>query len=684
MSAEYAIEIAAGMPAGDVTNAQLDTMIQGLTGAGKGADFFQVAMKQVSASLDAAKAASAAASASLADGNAQYRELEKAANMAAKAVEKAGTKGVIDPKLSAESARADAALQGYAATLRSLEQNAAAATKSEAAFATQLANVKKLAGHVDKSLAGSAEATEKLRGGLASVPGPVGKIGSSLLAPIQGFQKLSAEMGAGNAAMLLTATAALGAVVAIVALTVALVAGTIAIAAWAVGLADANRNAKLTKEAAEALVPGLVEMRADFAALAKDTGASDAQMRGWVKQLDAAKVKAEDLPDALRAVALSSAALGQEGVSEYFDQLKAAKGAVSDLSATVNSKLGGIVAKQMRGLDAQAVTFKKNIGSLFGGLNIEPVLAGLERLVGLFDENTAAGQTIKFLFESVFQPLIDQADRAALVIEAFALGFLIGMTKVFIALKPAIKAVSDFFGFEDTALTDLLDIATKAGEYAAMVFVGFVAALAAIGVVVGVVIAAVVGIQVAIYAMIAALVAAVIYVDTAFINAFQAVWTFLSGLPAKMVTMGSDLIMGLVNGITGSASAVVAAITGAVGGAITSAKKLLGIASPSKVFAEIGGYTGEGFAGGVEDSAPEAQAAMTNMVDPAPAAAKAGEGAPAGGGASGGKPSVHIENLYLAGAKASKAETLSLSEALTRLIQGDAAALGSDPEPATT
>ncbi len=682
MSVEYAIEIASSMPAGEVTNAQLDTMIQGLTGAGKGADFFQVAMKQVSASLDAAKAASTAANASLAEGNAQYRELEKAANMAAKAVEKAGAKGVIDPKLSADSARADAALQGYAQTLKSLEQNASAATKAEAGFARQLENVRKLSSHTDKTLAAAAESTEKLRGGLASIPGPVGKIGSSLLAPVQGFQKLSASMGAGNAAMLLTATAAAGAVVGIVALTVALVAGTIAVAAWAVGLADAGRNAKLTKEAAEALVPGLVELRGDFAALGKETGASDAQMRGWVKQLDAAKVKAEDLPDALRAVALSSAALGQEGVSEYFDQLKAAKGAVSDLSATVNSKLGGIVAKQMRGLDGQATAFKKNIGSLFGGLNIEPVLAGLERLGALFDQNTAAGQTIKFLFESIFQPLIDQADRAALVIEAFALGFLIGMTKVYIALKPAIKAVSEFFGFKDTSLTDLLDVATKAGEYAAYIFVGFVAALAAVGAVIALVVGPLIAMQVAIWGMVAAIVAGVVYVDGLFIDAFNAVLDFLGGLNAKMVQLGTDLIMGLVNGITGAAGFVKDAVSNAVNSAIKSAKDLLGIASPSKVFAQIGAYTGEGFAGGVEDSAPEAQAAMTNMVDPAPAAAKAGASAPAEGGSSGGA-SVHIENLWLAGAKASKAETLSLSEALTRLIQGDAAALGGgDPEPA--
>jgi hypothetical protein len=670
------------MPEGEATNAELDALIANLTGAGKGADFFQTALKQVSSQLGQAKAAAAAAQGALAEGNAQYRELEKAANLAAKAVEKAGAKGVIDPKLSAESARADAALQSYAQTLKSLEQDAAAATKSEAAFATQLANVKKLAGHVDKSFNSNAETLGKLQGSLGAVGGPLGALGQKIVGPVKGFQELSGAIGASNAAMLLGAAAVVGVIAAFVALAAAVVAGTIAIAAWAVGLADAARSAKLTKEAAEALVPGLVEMRQDFAALNKATGASDAQMRGWVKQLDAAKVKAEDLPDALRAVALSSAALGQEGVSEYFEQLKDAKGAVSDLSATVNSKLGPIVAKQMRGLDAQAAAFKKNISSLFGGLNIEPVLAGLERLGALFDQNTAAGETIKFLFESVFQPLIDQADRAALVIEAFALGFLIGMTKVYIAIKPAIKAVSEFFGFEDTSLSDLLAVATKAGEYAAYIFLGFVAAIAAVAAIIGVVVAISIAWTAAIYGAIAAVVYFSVQLISGVIGAFEAVKTYLSEI--DLAETGAQILQGLANGITGAAGFVKDAVSNAVKAAIKSAKDLLGIASPSKVFAEIGGYTGEGFAGGVEAAAPDAQAAMTDMVDPAPAAAKSKQGAAAEGGSSGGAPTVHIENLYLAGAKASKAETLSLSEALTRLIQGDAAALGGgDPEPAT-
>ncbi len=98
-----------------------------------------------------------------------------------------------------------------------------------------------------------------------------------------------------------------------------------------------------------------------------------------------------------------------------------------------------------------------------------------QTLVGLFDKYSAAGGTMKFLFEEIFQPLINQAEKAAYVVEAFALGFLIGLTKVYIEIKPLIRTISDLFGFEDTSLTDTLNFVTIAAKSAAYVFAGFVA-----------------------------------------------------------------------------------------------------------------------------------------------------------------------------------------------------------------
>ena len=76
----------------------------------------------------------------------------------------------------------------------------------------------------------------------------------------------------------------------------------------------------------------------------------------------------------------------------------------------------------------------------------------------------------------------------------------------------------------------------------------------------------------------------------------------LTSLPGRIVSVGSDIIQGLVNGITGAAGSVVDAIGGVVNDAIGWAKGLLGIASPSKVFKEIGDFTMQGFEEGINDS----------------------------------------------------------------------------------
>lgn len=95
----------------------------------------------------------------------------------------------------------------------------------------------------------------------------------------------------------------------------------------------------------------------------------------------------------------------------------------------------------------------------------------------------------------------------------------------------------------------------------------------------------------------------------------------LASLPGQVVSIGSNIIGGIVQGITGAAGSVVGAITGVVGGAIGAAKNLLGIASPSKVFREIGRFSMQGMALGVDDGADlvtgSTDAAMRGMIDSA-------------------------------------------------------------------
>lgn len=663
--AQYVIDISAAMDGGEKTIAELDTLTADLLGAGKNAEFFQQAVKQVSLSLETAASSAAAANDALAAGRATYDDLERSASQANKAVEKlalaeeaasaraaklaadtqaataaeaalaeqlagvtaaiAGAEDYVPPellgrvdqltdalakaeaktaKLATAAAAAEAAAHGEAqklldasvaalaandaldahvTVLAGLEGAAKKAAGEEEHFARTLNNVKKLSGHVDKTLARQAESLSKLGGALGAIGGPLGSVGQKLTAPVKGFTELSQVMGGTNAAALLAAVGIAAVAAAIVAAGVAAVYGFGKIAVWATKLAD--------KE--------------------------------------------------------------------------------------------GKLADQTERLES-------NFDELFSGLNIEPVIAGMGILADLFDKNTEAGQAMQFLFESVFQPLIDQAENAAVAIEAFALGFLIGMMKVFLAVKPVIKAIGELFGFEDTSLTSVLSAITSAGEIAAYIFAGLAIAFGAVVLVIGAVVAA-------FGLMLAGLIAIPIALGEIagaifgfFLNAWNKVLEFFGGL--DFAAIGANMIQGFINGISSMVGALVSSVTGAVGSAIGAAKSLLGIASPSKVFESFGDMTGEGFVMGVEAQNDNAQAAMTGLVEPPdmPAAPFAGVTSEATGGTpqapaavasssdGGAGVTVNLQgaNLTFNGVKDGPASAEVFAEMLTKALKGDAAALG--------
>lgn len=84
----------------------------------------------------------------------------------------------------------------------------------------------------------------------------------------------------------------------------------------------------------------------------------------------------------------------------------------------------------------------------------------------------------------------------------------------------------------------------------------------------------------------------------------------LGNMGSLLVSAGEDLVQGFVDGIGNLAGAVTDAIGGLVNDAIDFGKSLLGIASPSKVFREIGEYTMEGMALGIEDGGSGVVSAM--------------------------------------------------------------------------
>ena len=68
-----------------------------------------------------------------------------------------------------------------------------------------------------------------------------------------------------------------------------------------------------------------------------------------------------------------------------------------------------------------------------------------------------------------------------------------------------------------------------------------------------------------------------------------------------LLTIGKQLIQGLINGIKSMATSVGGAITSLCNDAVKAAKDALGIHSPSRVMMEVGGYTVEGFVNGLDE-----------------------------------------------------------------------------------
>ena len=74
----------------------------------------------------------------------------------------------------------------------------------------------------------------------------------------------------------------------------------------------------------------------------------------------------------------------------------------------------------------------------------------------------------------------------------------------------------------------------------------------------------------------------------------------LAGAGSWLISVGKNIIQGLINGIGDMAGWLKNKIGSVINGAIDWAKGLLGIASPSKVFKQIGIYTGQGLVKGLD------------------------------------------------------------------------------------
>ena len=135
-----------------------------------------------------------------------------------------------------------------------------------------------------------------------------------------------------------------------------------------------------------------------------------------------------------------------------------------------------------------------------------------------------------------------------------------------------------------------------------------------------------------------------------------------------VMDIGKNIIDGIKKGISNAWNGLVSWFKGLFGDLIGIAKKILGIASPSKVFKKIGGFTAEGFGAGFEDEFAHVKDDMEDALnfDDASVGINASirkVGAGAAGGAFGGTSIGNI-NINIDGAKYSDEQSLASAIAL--------------------
>ncbi len=595
------------------------------------------ALAALASKLELAGAAATATSDAMKIGQAAYDQSEAAANKAALAVEKiglaaqaqksklealaAGSDGVVNvaayqraaakleelnarqSEAAAKSASAMAAMNAEASALDKLKAAAATAADKESALSKAHDDLKKKGDDAAGAAKAQADAETKsvgaaglLEGAFAKLGGPLGAVGQKAAGVTGAVLKMGKSLGAAGPYV--------AAAVLAIAIAAAFVGATLAITKFAVESADTARTQALLSDGIAGSVKGGRALDETLDRLGKTVPQSRDELLGMAGDLAKTGLKGEALSTALEDAAVKAAKL----------------------------KWGPDFAKQMLSLPNQAARLKSNLAGVFSGLNIEGLLEGLSTLVALFDKNTATGQALKVVFESLFQPVVD--GLSGLIPKAVATFIqleILGM-KAAIAIKPYRQY--------------LIDIGIGFGILAAIV-VAIVVVFVAAGL--------------AMVAAFALLMALPFLLKDAFnslaggiksgigaavdwlTGKFEAVMAFFQGL--SLAEIGTALIDGLISGITGGGAGVLKAITGIATGAIGAAKGALGIASPSKVFAEIGMHTAAGMEQGVDGGTAGVQASVEALVEP-PAAANDNGSAP-GAAAAGSSGGGTVYNIYL-------------------------------------
>lgn len=437
-------------------------------------------------------------------------------------------------------------------------------------------------------------------------------------------------------------------------------------------------------------------------ALAEKLPFATGKLEEWAKGLLAAGVKGEALDEAIKAIAASTAIMGDsggraaEGLIKRFtmmaqagqkvtldrrimQQLAEAGVTVGDLATALGvpaEKLAGMAldadklgAAMQKALITKGVGPLQRMGQTFESMrakildSFEDAFANLGELVGPFMQELQSlaseffkGGVASKDFAGIVKGLLAPAFEAATaMVKWLHLAFLeaqVAVLKFRVAILPVTSALDQFIpkGTAAKALLEGLKVAFIILAGAAVVFgVAMFIALLPLMVLVGVIGLVVYGLYrlgAVIYEQVAGFLAwgsAAISVGGRVVGAVSSTLAGIAGalvsFPLTAAQAGLDFVLGFVQAITSGQGPVADAARALARSALSAIKGALGISSPSRVMLQMGGYTAEGMAEGLEKGTPDVAMAAQGMGSAAVGGAAAG----AGGGGGGRKIEVHVE-----------------------------------------
>lgn len=434
--------------------------------------------------------------------------------------------------------------------------------------------------------------------------------------------------------------------------TFAFVGLSVAAAGASFALFEGAKTALEVGEAHEQLASVIGEdMITAIRSLEKEVPQSEQQLGEWAKTLKAAGVESADVTDNLRAMASSQALVtgGAEKTLGIFEKLaeqqaegtkikfsstmlkgtgvtqeemleklgmspedfesakkhmKVGAGQIADaLRATLIEKGAAPLEKQANSLGAMFGYAGDRIRQMFEGINYQPFLVAMGRLLHLFDDSQPSAKAMRVAIVGTFDKIFVVLAKVTRAATIFFLDLIIwGLKAYIVVIKPMLHHLD----------------AVKAA------FVGLGAGMMALGIV-GVIalapmIASAWALAIAVIAAtwpVLAIVAAVALAAAGifyFRKQIAAAIEWLGNAAAAASVWADNLIGGLVAGIVGGVGRVVAAVKNMASSALDAFTSHFKIHSDSVVMKQMGGHITGGLETGITSTAGGPQAAMTNMV----------------------------------------------------------------------